>query len=69
MFSNSSFDNLKFSSDHKVKKIFIFFSTVFKSNLYNLVTSVLSKKEFKNFEINYVIGNVSKKKIIELKKK
>ena len=62
---NNSFNNLKFSSDHKVKRIFIFFSTVFKSNLYNLVTSILSKEEFKNFKINYVIGNVSKKKIIK----
>ena len=66
---NNSFNNLKFSSDHKVKRIFIFFSTVFKSNLYNLVTSVLSKKEFKNFKIDYVVGNISKKKIIKLKKK
>ena len=66
---NDSFNNSKFSSDRKVKKIFIFFSTVFKSNLYNLVTSILSKEEFKNFKINYVIGNVSKKKIIKLKKK
>ena len=65
---NKSFNNKNRSSDKKVKRIFIFFSTVFKLKLFNFVTSVLSKKKFKDLKIDYIIGNISKKKLQSLKK-
>jgi len=66
---NKSFNNKNRSSDKEVKRIFIFFSTVFKLKLFNFVTSVLSKKKFKDLKIDYIIGNISKKKTTELKKR
>ncbi len=65
---DDSFKNKNQFFSNNAKRIFIFFSTVFKPRLFNLITHVLSRKEFKNLKIDYVVGNLDKKKISKFKK-
>ena len=52
----------------KIKRIFIFFSSVFLPKIFEKIISLFSNKKFKNIRIDFIIGNLERKKFLKLKK-
>ena len=51
----------------KIRRIFVFFSSVFNSKIFEIIISLFSNKKFKDIDIDFVIGNLEKKKFLRLK--
>ena len=55
------------SKNTEVRRIFIFFSTVFIPKIFKLIISLFSAKKYKHINIDFVVGNLEKKKFLQLK--
>lgn len=51
----------------EVSRIFVFFSTVFIPKIFEMIISIFSNKKYKHVNIDFVVGNLEKKKFLQLK--